>query len=94
MLPFLKRNQKSMSSGVIVQNRAPDAKPEGQEPEASDTDAIMDCAKDLITAVHAHDAKGVAEAMKAAFDILETLPHDEVEHNDFQSRNEAAAQED
>lgn len=30
--------------------------------------------------MHAKDAKAAAAAMRAAFEILEDLPHDEIEH--------------
>jgi hypothetical protein len=77
ILPFLaKKNQQA--AGIIIKTRQPD------EPEASSdssSEAIEACAQDLINAVHAHNIKGVADAMKSAFDILESMPHEENEES-------------
>lgn len=42
----------------------------------------MLAAADLIRAIHAKDEDGVAKAFRAAFEILESQPHDEVSHED------------
>lgn len=91
MLPFIKRKEASVA-GLIIKNRAPDEKPaedQSDDPAA----AIESCAEELIRAVHARDVKAVSAAIKDAFDILESMPHDENENNSFASQNEKAAQE-
>ena len=42
------------------------------------------------------DAKAAAQAMRAAFELMEMEPHEEAEHdgdNDFAAQNEKAAKE-
>lgn len=97
MLPFLKKNKDSLAGGIMTKMRAPDEKSAEQlEKENSNEDdpaaAIEACAKDLIMAVHSHDIKGAAEAMKAAFEILESTPHEEAEHNNAPSPHSYDAQ--
>ncbi len=84
LLPFLKNKQQQ--SGVIVQNRTPD------EPKDSEDQGLMACAQDLIDAVHAKDAKRVASALKAAFEIADSEPHVEGEHLDESSPHTYEAQ--
>lgn len=43
----------------------------------------MAAAKDLMMAVQAQDAKRVAAAFRAAFELLEKQPHEEVEHDEY-----------
>lgn len=90
LLPFLKNKEKSIS-GLIIKTRNPD-EPKQEEPQDESVLAIEACADDLIKAVHAKDVKAAAQAMKDAFDILESLPHEEVEH-DYDHQNELAAKE-
>lgn len=69
MLPFLKPKP---VAGLIVEHR----KPDGSTPESHSEDnadhGLMACAEDLIRATHAKDAKGVADAFRAAFQILDS----------------------
>lgn len=73
MLPFLKRQQEASSSGPVeVETREPD--------DGSDFDAMESAAEDLIKAVHAKDVKAVSAALKAAFEIYDSEPHEEGPH--------------
>jgi len=85
MLPFLKKRQEAQISGLQIKNREPDEKPEQDQDDSSA--AIEACAAALISAIHSHDAKGVAEAMKDAFEILESMPHEEVEPHSYDAQN-------
>ena len=77
-LPFMKKRQ---VAALIIQNRTPDGvKTEGAED--SQDQGLMSCAEDLIRAVHAKDAQAVASAMRAAFEILESEPHEEAEQSE------------
>ena len=78
MLPFLGKKSKSVA-GVIIQQRKPDEKPEENQEDTHEM-ALEECAQALIDAVHSKNVKGVAQAMKDAFEILEMLPHNEIEH--------------
>jgi len=77
MLPFLKPKDRSVA-GLIIKTRTPDEKPEDQQDDPSA--AIHECSQALIKAVHAQDVKAVSAALKDAFDILDSMPHDEAEH--------------
>ena len=79
MLPFLKKPD-SAKVGLMVKTRPSDY-PKAEETSLH-SDAIQACAQDLIDAIHAKDAKRASQALVDAFDILESLPHDEVEHED------------
>ena len=77
MLPFLKH--KNNNAGVIVQKW--DDKTGQKDPnEQSDQDGIRAAAADLIKAISRQDEAAVAAALKAAFEILDSEPHNEGEH--------------
>lgn len=82
MLPIL--NKKKSQTGVIVQQRAPDSKPEQNQEDSS---GLEIAAKDLLNAVEAKDIKGIAEALKAAFQIADSEPHEEGEPHSYQAQN-------
>ncbi len=86
-LPFLKHRP---SAGVIVEQRS-NTGSAVESPEDKDS-SINACAADLIRAVHAKDEAGVASAIRAAFEIMESEPHEEY-GNDFDSMNEQAAKQ-
>lgn len=81
MLPFLKNKNQSVA-GLIIQGRKPDEKPEDQIEQEEDSSAIAieACAEELIKAIHDKDVKAAAQAIKDAFTILESLPHQEEPH--------------
>jgi hypothetical protein len=75
-LPFLKRNNKDAGiAGVMTIHRNPD-----KEESHEEHDGVHMAARDLIDAVKADDVKGVAAAMRAAFEIMDSEPHVEGEH--------------
>lgn len=85
--PFLKAKDQRVS-GLIIEHRKPDEKPEAEEQDYG----IETCARDLLNAVEAKDIKGIAEALKSAFDILESQPHDEYPHDEsYEAQNRKAA---
>ncbi len=90
LLPFLKKAKDAQISGVIVKHRSPDENT-SEESQDDPAAAIESCAQELIRAVHAKDTKAVAEALKDAFDILEELPHDEVDHS-YDEQNKLAGE--
>ena len=70
MLPFLK-NQKEGSASTSVESIK-------REPDESDHyDVLESAAEDLCKAVQAKNYKGAAEALRAAFQLLEAEPHEE-----------------
>lgn len=76
MLPFLKKQRPV--AGIVIETRKPD---EGKEPEAAgDESGLESAAHDLLMAIEAKDVKAMAAAMKAAFEIMESQPHEEGEH--------------
>lgn len=64
MIPFLKRKDEASASGPVDSiKREPD-----QEPEF---DTLEAAGQDLIDAIHSKDAKAVAAALRAAFDLAQ-----------------------
>jgi hypothetical protein len=43
---------------------------------------LMSCADELLTAVESKDIKGIARAMRSAFTLLESEPHEEGPHEE------------
>lgn len=74
MLPFLQ--PKKMTS-VIVETRKPNGNVESRDEEDH---PLMSAAEDLIRAVHGKDAKAVAHALQSAFEIADSQPHEEGQH--------------
>jgi hypothetical protein len=73
MLPMLKRNKEASASGPIESvERKPDQEPEFDSMEAA--------AQDLCDAIHSKDMKAIAAALRAAFELMESQPHEEGEH--------------
>ncbi len=77
MLPIFD-NKKKIQSGISIKTRTPDEKPEENQDDSSA--AIEACAQDLISAVQSNNVKAAAEAIKSAFEILESQPHSEGPH--------------
>lgn len=77
-LPFLR--PKAVGA-VITTVRKPDGQSEIEQPE-DDSAGLNAAAADLIRAVHAKDEAAVAAAMRAAFEIMESQPHEEGPHID------------
>ncbi len=70
MLPFLKNKQDAaVAMPVEVQKREPD--------DESEYDTLESAGQDLIDAVHAKDARAVAAALRAGFELMESEPHRE-----------------
>ena len=96
MLPFLKNKYDKGSASIIMKTREPDEKTEESGEDQDDhSAAIESCAAALISAIHAHDIKGAAEAIQDAFTILDSLPHEEGEHepHSYSAQNEAAGED-
>lgn len=69
MLPFLK-NKEAMSASTsepVVR----------KHDDESEYDMLESAAEDLISAVHSKDVKGVCSALRAAFEMCESQPHEE-----------------
>lgn len=73
----MKKKNNHSSAAVIIQDRSPDNPNTNQEDSG-----IKACASDLLSAIKADDIDGIASAFKAAFDILEMKPHDEINHKE------------
>lgn len=80
MLPFLKKKDTPGAAGVIIKRRQPDEKPEGEDSQDDKDAAIHAASQDLISAIQSNDVKGVSEAIRSAFEILDSMPHEEGEH--------------
>lgn len=71
-LPFLKMKPQT---GVATEIR-----PSDYQDEPKEDNGLEACAQDMINAFNSNDAKGLAAAIKAAFEICDTYPHEEGEH--------------
>lgn len=73
MLPFLKKDHESSAAGPVESiQREPD--------EGADYDALESAAEDLAHAISAKDIKGIAAALRAAFELCDSYPHEEGPH--------------
>lgn len=89
MLPFLaKKKSGAAQTGIAIKTRTPDEQPEQQDQDDPSA-AIKACSKALIAAIHSHNEQGVADALSDAFEILESMPHEEsVEPHSFEAQDE------
>ena len=85
MLPFLKPKHQT---GIIIAQRKPDGKEELHGPEDQEDAGLEAAAADLIRAVHAKDEAAVAAALRAAFEICDSEPHEEGEHEENEQPSE------
>jgi hypothetical protein len=69
---------------VIVGRLAPKGPGSEEEEESGEgnSQGLEAAAEDLIVAVGAKDAAGVAEALRNAFSILDSEPHEEGDHTE------------
>jgi hypothetical protein len=77
MLPFLKKKEDVTSPGLIVKTRMPDKTEENQD---TGSEGMHSAAQDLLSAIESKDTKAIASALKAAFDIADSQPHEEGAH--------------
>lgn len=73
-LPFLKTPRKQ--TGISMQYRKPDEKAE----QSQEADSLEVCADEMLKAHSIGDKKALAQALRAAFAILESEPHMEGPH--------------
>lgn len=87
--------KKPQQTGVIVQQRPTDADKEPKDDEGDDS-GLEACAEDLIRAIHSKDVKAVKAALKATFEICDSMPHSEGEDispHSYDAQNQKAGQE-
>lgn len=71
MLPFLKHDKDAGTTTL----------PESvKRDHDEDYDMLESAAEDLMSAVHSKDIKGIASALRAAFEICDSQPHEEGPH--------------
>lgn len=78
MLPFLRPKAQV---GITVKTRPSDSD-DTQMDESSDSEGLESAMEDLCHALDAKDYRRAADAFKAAFDMLESQPHEEVPHTE------------
>lgn len=81
MLPFLEP-RKTVS--IIVSRKNEPSLEVKHEIEASDEidPALKSCAEDLLQAIDERSVLGIASAFKSAFEICESMPHEEYDDNE------------
>lgn len=75
MLPFLQKRQ--LESIVIAKQ-----KPEGSIEEYMPNDGLQAAMSDLGRALKSEDVVAAARAFQSAFEICESYPHNEVDHEE------------
>jgi hypothetical protein len=73
MIPYLKRTKEAAASGPVESIKR-------ESDDGEDYDVLESAAEDLINAVHAKDVKAAAAAIRAAFDLCDSMPHEEGPH--------------
>ena len=73
----MKGHRKSVA---IILGQGPASRPDEAEEPAGGGAPIQSAASDLLQAIETKDAAGVAEALRAAFQILDAEPHEEGLH--------------
>lgn len=66
-LPFLQQDQQP---GVLSEHRS----------DSKENHGLIAVAHDLLKALESKDIKGVANALSNAFELLDSMPHDEGPH--------------
>lgn len=61
-----------------MSEREPEQKPQENQ-------GLLACAQDLLAGIEEKDANKIAIAMRAAFQLLEMEPHDEISHDEEKS---------
>jgi len=81
MLPFLKKYQEG-SANVPPNSitRKPD-EDDSHEEKSEDFDSIEIAAEEMLSAFDSGDVKALARAIRAAFEICDSEPHNEGPHN-------------
>lgn len=80
-LPFLKRMKNRDATPIVY--RKPDEKQ-----DVAPEDDMNVVAKDVISAIGSGDHKALAQALRAAFTILDAEPHEEGPHINEESEEE------
>lgn len=95
LLPILK---KTPQVGLIITQRKPDEVDKAQPEEEGDASGEA-AFQDIMEAIKSGDVKAGAKALRSAFEIFDSEPHEEGPHTDdsddnsFQSQNRKAAQD-
>ncbi len=84
MLPFLRPRHQV---GLIVSKMSPEGQTESNIEGHKDA-GLEAAATDLMRAFEAKDSKKIASALRAAFQILDSEPHEEGSHLDEENESE------
>lgn len=82
MLPFLREKK---IANLIIAHRKPNGETDldSEKDESIDhNSALKSAASDLMAAMEKKDVMGVMAALNSFFEIRETLPHEEAEHEE------------
>lgn len=93
-LPFLKKQN---VAGLIISHRKPDGGKEEEKTEGQEDHGLMSCSDEILRAISNKDSSALASALRSAFQILDSEPHNEEgshTNEDYDSQNEKAARED
>jgi rRNA processing protein Krr1/Pno1 len=77
MLPFM---QPKKASSIIMMKAKPEGGMEVEKEEGEEDPSLLAAAEDIISAISMKDAVTLAMALKAAFEICDSMPHEEGPH--------------
>jgi hypothetical protein len=77
MMPWMKPRK---AAGVIIAKKLADGGMVDEHEEGEEVESLVVASEDLLSAIAMKDAKAVAAALKAAFEICDAYPHEEGEH--------------
>lgn len=94
---FLKRSKEGGISSALMARRKPEGgieAPSDESPAEDGSESLHSASADLLAAFHAKDVKAISAALKAAFEICDSEPHEEGEHinpHSYDAQNAKAA---
>lgn len=88
-LPFLKKPNRSAGISVSVRTSSGSMAEESEGQEDQQDQGLKYAAHDLLMAVDNRDIEAISEALRSAFQILDSEPHEEGEHiNDYDNEDQ------
>lgn len=77
MLPFF--HPKRAVAVIVARRGKPDVEVKSEAGGKDLPDGLLECAEDMLRASDERSAIGLAQALKSAFQILESQPHEEAD---------------
>ncbi len=75
-------DRKKLAAAIIAsaEPKKVEVEAEYEAPEGSDLNAKLECASEVMKAIHSKDVKALCDALEAFFHCVDAEPHKEGEH--------------